>query len=143
MHWNKQLTTVVRTSKTIYKKGKLATYIPELGNANPDDLGIAIFHKESEYIHAGNSQTLFTLQSISKVITLALALLDRGEEYVFSKVGMEPTGDPFNSIIKLETTSPSKPLNPMINAGALAITSMLAGKDNEEKRSVSFILYVK
>ncbi len=46
---------------------------------------------------------------------------------------MEPTGDPFNSIIKLETTSPSKPLNPMINAGALAITSMLAGKDNEEK----------
>lgn len=46
---------------------------------------------------------------------------------------MEPTGDPFNSIIKLETTSPSKPLNPMINAGALAITSMLAGQDNEEK----------
>ena len=46
---------------------------------------------------------------------------------------MEPTGDPFNSIIKLETTSPSKPLNPMINAGALAITSMLEGKDNEEK----------
>ena len=73
------------------------------------------------------------LQSISKVITLALALLDRGEEYVFSKVGMEPTGDPFNSIIKLETTSSSKPLNPMINAGALAITSMLAGNDNEEK----------
>lgn len=46
---------------------------------------------------------------------------------------MEPTGDPFNSIIKLETTSSSKPLNPMINAGALAITSMLAGNDNEEK----------
>ncbi|TXR66613.1 glutaminase A [Bacillus sp. AY18-3] len=119
--------------KPYTKKGKLATYIPELGNANPDDLGIAIFHKETEYIHAGNSQTLFTLQSISKVITLALALLDRGEEYVFSKVGMEPTGDPFNSIIKLETTSPSKPLNPMINAGALAITSMLTGKDNEKK----------
>ena len=55
---------------------------------------------------------------------------------------MEPTGDPFNSIIKLETTSPSKPLNPMINAGALAITSML-GKDNEEKWNVFFILYVK
>ncbi|PHA02850.1 glutaminase A [Bacillus pseudomycoides] len=115
------------------KQGKLATYIPELGNANPDDLGIAIYHKERHYVHAGKSQVLFTLQSISKVITLALALLDRGEEYVFSKVGMEPTGDPFNSIIKLETTSPSKPLNPMINAGALAITSMIAGECNEEK----------
>lgn len=102
--------------KPYTKKGKLATYIPELGNANPDDLGIAIFHKETEYIHAGNSQTLFTLQSISKVITLALALLDRGEEYVFSKVEWSQL-HPFNSIIKLETTSPSKPLNPMINAG--------------------------
>ncbi|MEH6889860.1 glutaminase A [Bacillus sp. JJ864] len=115
------------------KQGKLATYIPELGNANPDDLGIAIYHIDGHYVHAGKSQTLFTLQSISKVITLALALLDCGEEYVFSKVGMEPTGDPFNSIIKLETTSPSKPLNPMINAGALAITSMIVGNSNEEK----------
>ncbi|MED1305525.1 glutaminase A [[Bacillus thuringiensis] serovar konkukian] len=114
-------------------KGELATYIPELGNANPSDLGIAIYHKDTGYIHAGNSQTLFTLQSISKIITLALALLDRGEEYVFSKVGMEPTGDPFNSIIKLETSSHSKPLNPMINAGALAITSMLIGDSNDEK----------
>ncbi|MCI4060682.1 glutaminase, partial [Bacillus cereus] len=69
----------------------------------------------------------------SKVITLALAILDRGDEYVFSKVVMEPTGDTFNSIIMLETTSPSKPLNPMINAGELSITSMLAVKDNEEK----------
>ncbi|MEB9974692.1 glutaminase A [Bacillus cereus] len=115
------------------KKGKLATYIPELGNANPSDLGIAIYHKDTGYIHAGNSEILFTLQSVSKIITLALALLDRGEEYVFSKVGMEPTGDPFNSIIKLETSSHSKPLNPMINAGALAITSMLIGESNDEK----------
>ncbi|PEK97821.1 glutaminase A [Bacillus toyonensis] len=137
----KNLEQLLEQVQTYTTKGKLATYIPELGNANPDDLGIAIYHKETGYIHAGNSQTLFTLQSISKVITLALALLDCGEEYVFSKFGMEPTGDPFNSIIKLETASPSKPLNPMINAGALAITSILTGGNNDEKmeRILSFV----
>lgn len=115
------------------KKGKLATYIPALGKANADDIGITIYDKNHHYISAGNAEVKFTLQSISKVISLALALMDRGADYVFSKVGMEPTGDPFNSIIKLETTNPSKPLNPMINAGALAVTSMIAGESTEER----------
>jgi len=82
----------------------------------------------------------FTVQSISKVVALMLAIMDRGEEYVFTKVGMEATGDAFNSIIKLETAKPSKPLNPMINAGAIAIDSLIQGKDPEEKfqRLLSF-----
>ncbi len=62
-----------------------------------------------------------------------LAILDNGEEYVFSKVGMEPTGDPFNSIKKLETSSRKRPYNPMINAGAIAVSSMIKGKDAREK----------
>jgi putative MATE family efflux protein len=62
-----------------------------------------------------------------------LAILDNGEEYVFSKVGMEPTGDPFNSIVKLETSRGRKPYNPMINAGAIAVSSMIKGKDAREK----------
>ncbi len=62
-----------------------------------------------------------------------LAILDNGEEYVFSKVGMEPTGDPFNSIKKLETSSRRKPYNPLINAGAIAIASMIKGKDVRDK----------
>ncbi len=119
--------------KPCTNEGKVATYIPALGEANANDIGIAIYDKEHHYISAGNTEVNFTLQSISKVITLALALMDRGTDYVFSKVGMEPTGDPFNSIIKLETSNPSKPLNPMINAGALAVTSMIAGEENEEK----------
>ena len=61
-----------------------------------------------------------------------LAILDNGEEYVFSKVGMEPSGDPFNSIRKLETSSRKKPYNPMINAGAIAVASMIKGKDDRE-----------
>lgn len=76
---------------------------------------------------------MFTLQSISKVLTLALALMDHNEKVVFEKVGMEPTGDPFNSIVKLETISPNKPLNPMINAGAIAVTSLLKGVNVGEK----------
>ena len=72
-----------------------------------------------------------------------MPFLERGEEYVFSKVGMEPTGDPFNSIIKLETANSSRPLNPMINAGALAITSILIGdNDDEEIGTDSFNLCV-
>jgi glutaminase len=76
-----------------------------------------------------------TLQSISKAISLALALMNRGEDFVFDYVGKEPTGDPFNSVIKLETTSPSKPLNPMINAGSIAVTHMLMGSSVEVRFS--------
>jgi len=81
------------------------------------------------------------LQSISKVISLALVLMERGFRYVFERVGMEPTGDPFNSMIKLETVDPGKPLNPMINAGALVVTHMLKGKTVDERfqRLLEFI----
>lgn len=114
------------------KKGKVVDYIPALSKVEPSLLGIAIFDGQ-EMVTAGTVKNKFTLQSISKVLTLALAIMDLGKEYVFSKVGMEPTGDPFNSIAKLENKTVAKPLNPMINAGALTVTSMLKGKDNEEK----------
>ncbi|MFR4479970.1 MAG: glutaminase A, partial [Fusobacterium sp.] len=78
-------------------------------------------------------ETKFTIQSISKIVALMLAILDNGEEYVFSKVGMEPTGDPFNSITKLETSREKKPYNPLINAGAIAVSSMIKGKDARDK----------
>jgi glutaminase len=129
---NNQLQELVDIAKKCTHLGKVADYIPALGKANGDDLSIAIFDKE-RCISAGDYGAKFTLQSISKVIALALALMDRGEEYVFERVGMEPTGDPFNSISKLETSIPSKPLNPMINAGALAVTNMIVGESMEEK----------
>ncbi|PYZ93279.1 glutaminase A [Salipaludibacillus keqinensis] len=135
------LNVMVKEALHFTKYGKVADYIPALSDANPETLSLAIYEGGSTCASAGDTQEMFTLQSISKVITLALALMDIGEEGVFAKVGKEPTGDPFNSIIKLETHSPSKPLNPMINAGALAVTNMIQGSTVDEKlgRLLSFI----
>lgn len=131
--FEESLEDMLLEAKKYTKFGSVADYIPALGEANPDLLSIAIYRGKGDCIAAGGIHEKFTLQSISKVITLAVALMDHGEDYVFSKVGMEPTGDPFNSIAKLETNVPSKPLNPMINAGALAVTNMIIGETTEEK----------
>lgn len=127
------LDKLIEDNKHLTKKGKVATYIPALAKANPEDLGICILNIDGSVLKAGKYNKKFTIQSISKTVSLMLAILDNGEELVFSKVGMEPTGDAFNSIIKLETTMPSKPFNPLINAGAIAIDSMIKGKNPEEK----------
>lgn len=113
--------------------GTVASYIPELDKAKKEALGIYIMDNEGNEYFSGDCETKFTIQSISKIVTLMLAILDNGEEYVFSKVGMEPTGDPFNSITKLETSGERKPYNPLINAGAIAISSMIKGKDARDK----------
>lgn len=114
-------------------EGKVASYIPELAKSDPYRLGATVVFLDGTVISAGDSQTRFTLQSIAKLFSLVLALADRGFEQVFSRVGMEPTGDPFNSIIKLETIKPHKPLNPMINAGAIAVCDMILGDSVEAK----------
>lgn len=130
---SEELMSFVQEAKTMTQYGKVANYIPALGKAHPNDLAIAIQYPDGISFSAGDIQKRFTLQSISKVISLALVLMDRGSEYVFERVGMEPTGDPFNSIAKLETMAPSKPLNPMINAGALVVTHMLVGQSVEDR----------
>ncbi|THE12796.1 glutaminase A [Bacillus timonensis] len=136
-----ELKELVKEARPIAKQGRVADYIPALGKANPNDLSIAINYPDGRCFSAGDIERKISLQSISKVITLALVLMDRSKEYVFARVGMEPTGDPFNSIAKLETMAPSKPLNPMINAGALAVTNMIKGDSVEERfqRLLAFI----
>ncbi|MBS5789886.1 glutaminase A [Fusobacterium sp.] len=130
---NDLLNRLVKKNIPETKLGTVASYIPELDKARKDALGIYIIDNEGNEYFSGDYEIKFTIQSISKIVALMLAILDNGEEYVFSKVGMEPTGDPFNSITKLETSREKKPYNPLINAGAIAVSSMIKGKDARDK----------
>jgi glutaminase len=103
--------------------GELANYIPELTHADPAWLGIALATVDGHVYQVGDSRQKFTIQSISKALTYGLALEDRGLDYVLSKVGVEPSGEAFNSI-SLEPGT-GRPLNPMINAGAIATTGLI------------------
>ena len=108
------------------KDGEVATYIPGLAKANPDWFGICLVTAGGAVYEAGDSRQPFTIQSISKPFVYGQALEDNGRTDVLKKVGMEPTGDAFNSI-SLEPGT-GRPRNPMINAGAIATTSLIAGK---------------
>lgn len=125
------LEKAVNENRHIGLKGQVASYIPELKKGDPSLTGVALMTPEGLF-EAGDTRQAFTLQSISKVITLLVALEKRGEKTVFSKVGSEPTGDSFNSIVKLETME-QKPLNPMINAGAIAVCSLIPGASVKER----------
>jgi glutaminase len=111
--------------------GRIADYIPELTNADPDWFGIAIVTVDGEVFGVGDDEQPFTIQSLSKPFTYALALQDRGRDEVMRRVGVEPTGDSFDSIIKLDYYN--RPHNPMINSGAIAAVGMVNGSNPDER----------
>lgn len=119
-----KLETALKVGKPAIFFGEVATYIPELRNVNKDDLGICVCTKDGIVCSAGDADVRFTIQSISKIISLAIALEECGFKRVFSKVGMEPSGEAFNSLVELDLNS-NRPFNPMINSGALTIASLL------------------
>lgn len=127
------LDNIIENNRQWTSKGTVASYIPELEKADPNALGICVTTLDGNEFCAGDCETKFTMQSISKVVILMVALLENGSDYVFSKVGMEPTELAFNSITNLETSPQKKPLNPMINAGAIATTSLISGNAVEDK----------
>jgi glutaminase len=114
------------------KDGRLANYIPELAKANPDWFGICVVTVDGEVYEVGDYEQLFTIQSISKGFVYGLALEEHGRDYVLKRVGVEPTGDAFNSIIQLEESS-KRPYNPMVNAGAIATTSLIRGSSPSDR----------
>ena len=105
-------------------KGRVATYIPELGKVDPHQLGIVINPLKGEKICMGDYDVRFTMQSVCKVIMLIVALELCGRDEVFSKVGMEPSGEAFDSLVELDVSN-SKPYNPLINSGGLALCGLL------------------
>ncbi|HSS32742.1 MAG TPA: glutaminase A [Solirubrobacterales bacterium] len=113
--------------------GAVADYIPPLALADPEWFGIAIATTEGHCYEVGESRRDFTIQSISKPFTYGLALQDLGFAAVDAKVGVEPTGDAFNSISLAPDSG--RPLNPMINAGAITATSLLGGDSAAEREA--------
>jgi len=113
-------------------QGHLATYIPELAKADPDGFAISVVTRDGQVFQAGDVDLQFTIQSISKVFVYGMALEDWGRDRLLEKVGVEPTGDPFNSLIRLDETS-HRPDNPMVNAGAIATTSLIKGENPTDR----------
>ncbi len=113
------------------RSGAVADYIPELAKVDPDRFGICIATTQGRVYEVGDSRELFTIQSISKPFTYGMALEDRGRDAVLQKIGVEPSGDAFNSISLERDTG--RPLNPMINAGAIASSSLVAGHSPEDR----------
>lgn len=110
------------------ERGKVADYIPELAVANPDYLGAAMCTTTGHVYWAGDADIEFTMQSISKPFVYALALQELGLEAVRSIVGMEPSGEAFNELSL--NRDDHRPVNPMINAGAIAVTQLINGVDS-------------
>ncbi|WP_328353231.1 glutaminase [Streptomyces sp. NBC_00445] len=119
--------------------GEPAGYIPELAAADPERLGAAFAMIDGEVYGAGDIDIEFTIQSISKPFIYALALADRGFDPVLAKVGVEPSGEAFNEI-SLESDT-GRPLNPMINAGAITVHSLAGAEDLNPAERVERVLH--
>jgi glutaminase len=122
--------------------GKNADYIPYLAQVDSKLFGVAIVTTDNQVISLGDVNYSFSIQSISKVFTLALAMEELGPNKVFEKVGSEPTGRPFNSPLAV-VDMPTHTGNPLVNAGAIATTSLISGRDADDKWNKILNFYSK
>ena len=118
-------------------RGEVAHYIPELARVDPHQFGIAVIDAEGRAAVGGDADVPFSIQSISKVFTLTLALGMIGDR-LWQRVGREPSGNPFNSIVQLERER-GVPRNPFINAGAIAVTDVIVS-GHQPRESLGEIL---
>ncbi|SIQ49714.1 glutaminase A [Chryseobacterium sp. RU33C] len=121
----KTLSTILEKNRTYYTQGKVADYIPELGKMDAKAIAFSVVDKNGKVFNAGDVNKKFTMQSISKIISLMVAVNEKGEAHIFDKMGYFGSDKPFNHFSNLETTG--KPLNPMMNAGAILTTSLISG----------------
>lgn len=124
--------------KTLQNKGSVADYIPELVQVNPGHFGVHLHALDGQEYGTGDDQTRFSIQSIAKVLSLALVYNHKGPD-LWKRVDVEPSGTPFNSLVQLEHDQ-GIPRNPMINAGAIVICDMLLSLfDNPKQELLQFI----
>jgi len=130
-----QVEAVVREAYEKFRSdtsGKNADYIPFLAQVDSKMFGVAVVSTDNQVFSIGEVNYAFSIQSISKVYTLALAMEELGADRVFERIGSEPTGRAFNSVqavVEMQTHT----ANPLVNAGAIATTSLISGKDANDK----------
>jgi glutaminase len=121
----------IRDEHASVTDGALASYIPELAGVDPDGLGLSLSLSDGHVYESGDTAVEFTIQSVSKPFTYALALDQIGQQAVDARIGVEPSGEAFNEISVDRVTK--TPKNPMINAGAIAAVSLVPGATPEER----------
>ncbi len=134
MDYQKILNTIENELNYHLAFGKVAAYIPELAKVDPKKFGMHLYCRDSEHYSFGDSQEKFSIQSISKVFTLTMAMQILGED-LWERVDVEPSGDPFNSLTQLEYEN-GIPRNPFINAGALVIADILVSNLKDPKKDL-------
>ena len=130
---NSLLQRILTECRPYTNLGHVATYIPELANADPAAIGICVMDEKNILHAAGAYQVRFTMQSVVKPIILLQALLDSGEEKVRSLVGVEATGKPFDAFNYSDQALTGAHINPMINTGAIALCTLIHGSTYDEK----------
>ncbi|MFY9994112.1 MAG: glutaminase B [Leclercia sp.] len=124
---NQMLEEILAQVRPLLGQGKVADYIPALASVDGNKLGIAICTVEGQRFQAGDATERFSIQSISKVLSLVAAMRQYDEDEIWQRVGKDPSGQPFNSLLQLEIEQ-GKPRNPFINAGALVVCDMLQSR---------------
>ncbi len=137
--WFEQACVDLHRRHASLDEGEPASYIPELAKVDPDRFAIAAVTLDGEQILVGDVEQQFTIQSISKLLVYGLALELRGREAVLAQVGVAPTGDSFNAIELDEATNRAP--NPMVNAGAIAVTDLISGETVEERVELMRSMY--
>ena len=121
---NALLQEILDQVRPLVRQGNVANYIPALADVAADNLAIAVCLRDGTLFQAGDAETRFSIQSISKALSLTVALTRYEDSEIWQRVGKEPSGQPFNSLVQLELEQ-GKPRNPFINAGALVICDLL------------------
>ena len=128
-----ELQSIINESKKVIANGHVADYIPALATVDPKQLGISLYDVTTGICQqAGDSQTSFAIESVSKVFSLLLAIELWGLPKVSQYVDTRQSGFPFNSILNMEIEQTKRPLNPFINAGAIVITSLIVAKKKQD-----------
>ncbi|WPY95161.1 glutaminase [Limimaricola variabilis] len=123
------------------ERGRVADYIPQLADVDPDQFALALVLPDGAVIADGDADTRFSIQSVSKVFALAVAL-GRVGDALWNRVGREPSGDPFNSIVQLEHER-GIPRNPFINAGAIAVTDAILARSEPREALGQILQFVR